>query len=112
MIHARILVLASQYPYYFTATIVRAGVFVGGVRNAVAYFRQMMFSETPYKIAFYFTAVTVRRGTTSVDGVQNFPTSMWRSLIFTRPSFLICDLSKHQITYLNIRERPYRVSPF
>jgi hypothetical protein len=29
----------------------------------------------PYKIAlpsFYFTAVTVRRGTTSVDGVQNF----------------------------------------
>src|SRR5215212_7649052 len=34
------------------------------------------FSETAFKIAlpsFYFTAVTVRRGTISVDGVQNFP---------------------------------------
>ena len=31
------------------------------------------FSETPtpYKIAFYFTAVTVSRGTIGVDGVQN-----------------------------------------
>src|SRR5215217_4627346 len=35
--------------------------------------REEFFSETPYKVAFYFTAVTVRRGTTSVDGVPTFP---------------------------------------
>jgi hypothetical protein len=35
--------------------------------------REGFFLETPYKIAFYFTAVTVRRGTISVDGVQNVP---------------------------------------
>ena len=36
--------------------------------------REGAFSETPYKMTvpiFYFTAVTVSRGTTSVDGVQN-----------------------------------------
>src|SRR5215217_4249129 len=38
--------------------------------------REGFFSETAFKIAlpsFYFTAVTVRRGTISVDGVQNSP---------------------------------------
>src|SRR5215212_2273359 len=41
-----------------------------------ASFREGFFSEIAFKIAlpsFYFTAVTVRRGTISVDGVQNFP---------------------------------------
>src|SRR5215207_6918258 len=41
-----------------------------------ASFREGFFSETAFKIAlpsFYFTAVTVRRGTASVDGVQNSP---------------------------------------
>ena len=37
---------------------------------------RVLLGNHPYKIAvpsFYFTAVTVRRGTTMVDGVQNFP---------------------------------------
>src|SRR5215207_6366169 len=58
--------------------------------------REGVFSETPYKIAlptFYFTAVTVRRCTTSVDGVQNssLPTqaskaSRSRQRVMTRTS--------------------------
>jgi len=32
-----------------------------------------MIAAIAYKIAFYFTAVTVRRGTISVGGIQNFP---------------------------------------
>ena len=48
-----------------------------------AWFPRTPYTGNPYKIAlpsFYFTAVTVRRGTISVDGVQNYSKSSRKRL--------------------------------
>ena len=43
--------------------------------DVLAHYNHSMIAAIAYKIAFYFTAVTVKRGTISVGGVQNSPNS-------------------------------------
>jgi hypothetical protein len=69
------LVTASvACPGVFRTTVMHPRYVVGQPHCKVL--SEGFFSETAFKIAlpsFYFTAVTVRQGTISVDGVQNFP---------------------------------------